>query len=211
MHDELGLFIDGRWRATAPKGTLDVLNPASEEPIGSLPHAGTDEINAALSAAERGLRAWASTSPFERERVLREAARLLRERTQVVAKAMTLEQGKPPRESYREVSRCAETFEWYAGAACRIAGRNHPQRSPDLLQWSVPEPVRVWLALTAWNFPAILAARKLAPALAAGCSVILKAAEETPASAIALVRVLEEAGLPPRGVNLVFGTPSEIS
>jgi succinate-semialdehyde dehydrogenase/glutarate-semialdehyde dehydrogenase len=211
MYEELGLYIGGTWRGGAGGRTLPVLNPADDSVLGVLPLAGPADLDAALAAAQEGFQAWRAHSAFEREAVLRRAARLLEERAVAIAEVMTLEQGKPLAEARGEMARVAETFDWFAGEASRALGRVYPQRSAELRQASVPEPLGVTLALTAWNFPAILPARKLAPALAAGCSVILKAAEETPGTAVALVRALADAGLPAGAVNLVFGEPAQVS
>ncbi|MDH3452006.1 MAG: NAD-dependent succinate-semialdehyde dehydrogenase, partial [Gammaproteobacteria bacterium] len=194
-------------------GTLaeDVINPANEEVIGELPHASAADLDDALIAAQRGYITWRSTPASERAGLLARCADLVAARAQSIAHNVTLEQGKPLAESRLEVDRVVETFRWFAAEATRVYGRLYPPRVGGVRQMVQPEPLGVAVALTAWNFPAALPARKLAPALAAGCSVILKAAEETPGTAVALVQALADAGLPPGVVNLVFGVPADIS
>lgn len=212
MFDRLGLFIDGQWRRTGSAGAgEDVVNPADESVLGRLPHAGDGDLDDAVAAARKGLEAWRKSSAEDRAGIMHRAADLLQQRAQDLSRFMTLEQGKPLAESAGEWARVLETLQWNADAALRIASKSYPARAGGLKQETRPEPVGICLALTAWNFPAVLAVRKLAPALAAGCSIILKAAEETPASAMALVEALHDAGLPPGVVNLVFGVPSDIS
>jgi len=211
MYPDLALYIDGTWTSGTSGHTEDVLDPATEVVIGALPHAGLDDLNAAVASATRGFALWRKTPMAERAAVLTRAADLIADRASNLAAIMTLEQGKTLAESAGEWARVVDTLRWHAGAVDALAETIHPARSPHLVQKSVPVPVGVALALTAWNFPAILPVRKLAPALMAGCSIILKASEETPASAIELVRALADAGLPAGVVNLVFGVPAEIS
>jgi acyl-CoA reductase-like NAD-dependent aldehyde dehydrogenase len=208
------LYIAGQWREGRSGRSLVVLNPADENTLAELPLADPEDIDEAIAAAHTSFADWRRTSPFERAAILKRAAALMGERRERLAEIMTLEQGKPLLEAGMEIDRSAETFEWYAEEATRINETVYAPRPPPPVgfqQRRVPEPVGVVAALTAWNFPSILVSRKLAPALAAGCTVILKAAEETPASAVAMVRILEEAGLPPGVLNLVFGEPDQVS
>ncbi|MGD9741124.1 MAG: NAD-dependent succinate-semialdehyde dehydrogenase [Dongiaceae bacterium] len=206
----LGLLIDGAWKKESGSGEA-VLNPATEREIAWLPHATETDLEAAIDSAERGFRVWRATSAADRANILRQAARLMADRREAIAITITLEQGKPLGEARLEVDRVVETFDWYAAEATRAQGRIYPIRGAGIRPRTIPEPVGIVLALTPWNFPAFMPARKLAPALAAGCSVILKAAEETPGSAVAIVRALEDAGLPRGVVNLVFGVPAVVS
>ncbi len=214
QYDQPLLCIAGRWRQGRTARSQPVLNPADESMLAELPLADPEDLDEAIAAAHAAFAGWRRTSHFERAAILRRAAALMAERRARLAEVMTLEQGKPLLEAGLEIDRSAETFAWYAEEATRVTETVYPPRPPPPVgfrQRRVPEPVGVVAALTAWNFPAILPARKLAPALAAGCTVILKAAEETPASAVAMVRILEEAGLPPGVLNLVFGEPDEVS
>jgi len=204
------LFIDGRWR-DGSKPRLPVLNPATEEIIGTLAHAGQADLDEALAAAQRGFEVWRKVGAFERSKLIRRAAGLLRERADTVATLMTLEQGKPLVESRGETAGAADTIEWFAEEARRTYGRLVPARTTNVTQMVVKEPVGVAAAFTPWNFPLNQAVRKVSAALAAGCSVILKGPEETPASCAALIGVFADAGIPAGVVNIVFGVPAEIS
>jgi len=205
------LYIAGQWREGRSGRSLAVLNPADESTLAELPVADPEDIDEAIAAAQAAFDSWRRTGPFERAAILRRAAALMSERRERLAEIMTLEQGKPVMEAGMEIDRSVETFEWYAEEATRVSETVYAPRPMGFQQRRKPEPVGVVAALTAWNFPSILVSRKLAPALAAGCTVILKAAEETPASAAAMVRILEEAGLPAGVLNLVFGEPDEVS
>ena len=210
MYEELALHIGGEWIDRTELGE-DVLNPADESVVAHLPHADSSLLDRALASAERGFEQWRATPVAERAAVLHETARVLGERREQIARVMTLEQGKPLLEARLEMDRVVETFSWFAQEAARVTERTFPAKPQGFRQSIAPEPVGVVAALTAWNFPGILPARKLAPALAAGCAVILKASEETPGTAVALVRALRDAGLPADVINLVFGVPSEVS
>ena len=213
-YEQPQLCIAGRWREGRSRRNQPVLNPADESTLAELPLADPEDIDEAIAAAHAAFAGWRRSSPFERAGILKRAAALMAERRARLAEIMTLEQGKPLLEAGLEIDRSVETFAWYAEEATRVSETVYPPRPPPPVgfrQRRVPEPVGVVAALTAWNFPSILVARKLAPALAAGCTVILKAAEETPASAAAMVRILEEAGLPPGVLNLVFGEPDQVS
>ena len=208
MYPDLGLFIAGKWRRTAQD--LLVVNPATEQEIGHLPCATLSDLDDALAAAEAGLRIWSRTSPRERSDTILRAARLMRERQDEIAHAITLEHGKPLNQARLEVIRGAEFFEWDAGEAMRTYGRIIPAAHGH--KFAVHhQPIGVVAAFSPWNFPMSQPARKIGGALAAGCSIILKAAEETPSGAIHIARAFEDAGLPPGVLNLVFGDPTEIS
>lgn len=207
-YPELRLFIDGQWRKTAD--TLPVLNPATEEEIGRLPIAGRSELDDALEAAERGFKIWSRTAPRVRAQIIVKAASLLRERGAAIAPSITMENGKPLIQSKMEVVRGAEFFEWDAGEAQRLYGHVVPS-APGIRYSVIREPAGIVAGFAPWNFPLSQPARKVAGALASGCSIILKAAEETPAGAMHIARAFQDAGLPDGVLNLVFGHPAEIS
>ncbi|MEN5302589.1 MULTISPECIES: NAD-dependent succinate-semialdehyde dehydrogenase [unclassified Pseudomonas] len=210
-YDSLYLFIAGKWIDADGRKTATVRNPATEEIIGQVPLATADELDLALEVAQRGFEQWRNTVPAERARVLKRAAALILERTAHIAAQMTLEEGKPIGEAMDEVTRAAEYFEWFAESARRIDGRVVPANRPGVLQLVKRQPIGPVAAFTPWNFPAITPARKLSAALAAGCSVILKPGEESPSTALALARALDDAGLPKGVLQVVFGVPDEVS
>jgi succinate-semialdehyde dehydrogenase/glutarate-semialdehyde dehydrogenase len=205
------LFIDGVWRESAGRRSIDVINPATGDIIGQVAHAGIADLDEALAAAAKGFRHWRKVSAFERGKILRRAADLLRQRVDLIAEIMTLEQGKPIAEARMELLMSADILDWSAEEARRTYGRLIPARVPSVTQSVTREPVGPVAAFTPWNFPVSQVARKVAAALSVGCSMILKAPEETPASPAELVRALADAGLPAGVLNLVYGTPAEIS
>jgi succinate-semialdehyde dehydrogenase/glutarate-semialdehyde dehydrogenase len=211
QYDKLHLFIDGEWLGAAGRKTGDVINPATGETIGVLPHASKADLDRALDAAQRGFLAWRKVSPNERAKVLRKAGELFRERADHIATQMTLEEGKTLGESKLEVLGSAEIFEWMAEECRRSYGRLVPSRAQGHRQMVLREPVGPVAAFSPWNFPAVTPARKIAASLAAGCSCIIKPAEETPATALAMAKCLEDAGLPKGVLAVVFGVPSEVS
>ncbi|PSJ58990.1 NAD-dependent succinate-semialdehyde dehydrogenase [Pseudaminobacter soli (ex Li et al. 2025)] len=202
------LYIDGTWRQTAE--SLPVINPADETTIGKTPIATRADLDDALAAAERGFKLWSATSPADRAAVIMRAAAIMRERQDEIARAITLEHGKPFEQARLEVIRGCEFFEWDAGEGLRTYGRVIPSK-PGIRYVVVHQPIGTVAAFSPWNFPLSQPCRKVAGALAAGCSIILKAAEETPAGAVHIARALHDAGLPAGVMNLVFGIPSEIS
>jgi succinate-semialdehyde dehydrogenase/glutarate-semialdehyde dehydrogenase len=207
----LHLVIDGEFLGSDGRKSEPVFNPATGRPLGDLPHASEADLNRALAAAERAFEGWRKTAPQERGRILKRGAELIRERLDAIALIMTLEQGKPLAEAKGEVAYSANVIEWYAEEGRRAYGRVIPAGTPGLRQLVVMEPVGPAAAFTPWNFPGLTPARKIGGALAAGCSLILKAAEETPGVALELVRALHDAGLPPGVLNLVFGDPAQVS
>lgn len=210
-YPRLQLFIAGEWIDAGTRQTLDVVDPATEEVLGELPVADRADMDRALAAAEAGFRLWRAVAPTERSAILRRAAAILRSRLDEVAKLATREEGKPIGEARLEVGAAAETLEWFAEEGRRAYGRVIPGRLDGWSATVVREPVGPVLALAPWNFPVVNPARKLGAALAAGCSCILKPPEEAPASATAVVRALDEAGLPKGVVSMLFGVPAEIS
>jgi len=211
QYDPLYLFIDGDWIEAGNRDTVAVINPATEATIGRLPLATAADLERALSATRSGFDIWRRSVPAERARIMKNAAALMRERAEHIASLMTLEEGKPLAESRDEVLRAADYFEWFAEEARRIDGRVVPSNRPGVLQLVKKEPIGPVAAFTPWNFPAITPARKLSAALAAGCSVILKPGEESPATALALARCLDDAGLPEGVLQIVFGVPDQVS
>jgi len=205
------LLIDNEWRPALSGRRLDVPNPATGEAFVTVAHAGIEDLDIALAAAQRGFATWRAMSPYDRSAIMRRAAAILRERTPGIARLLTQEQGKPVAESVVELRAAADIIEWFAEEGRRTYGRLIPGRSPQVTQKVIKEPVGPVAAFTPWNFPVNQAVRKISAALAAGCSILLKGPEETPASCAELVRAYVDAGLPPGVVGLVYGTPAEIS
>lgn len=211
MYPDTLLFINGAWRAASGGGTIDVLNPATNERIGCVAHAQIDDLDEALAAADAGFRIWRAVSSFDRYKVLRRGAELLRERVDRIATIITMEQGKPMGEARTETLMSADILDWFAEEARRSYGRVIPARSSGVHQVVLKEPIGPVAAFTPWNFPLSQVVRKVGAALAAGCSVIVKAAEETPATAAELMIALSDAGVPAGVLNLVYGTPAIVS
>ena len=211
MYQDVSLFLDGSWTAASGGRTIPVVNPATGEPIGTVAHADRQDLDRALEAAEKGFRTWRKISAFDRSKLMRKAADLLRERADKIAPLMTMEQGKPLPEAKGEVLAGADVIDWFAEEARRAYGRVIPARAEGVYQLVIKEPVGPVAAFTPWNFPINQVVRKLSAALAAGCSIIVKAPEETPASPAELIRCFADAGVPAGVINLVYGVPSEIS
>jgi succinate-semialdehyde dehydrogenase/glutarate-semialdehyde dehydrogenase len=207
---EVGLFVGGEWREGGT-GRADVVDPSTERSTGSVALASPADLDDALDAATRAFPGWAATPSHERGAVLTRAADLLQERAPDIALALCAEAGKLPVEAAGELGRAIETLRWNGEEAGRLEGRLIQGRAPGSERLSVPTPVGVVAAFAAWNFPAVLASRKLGAALAAGCSVVFKAAEQTPRTAAEIVRAVADAGLPPGVLNLVFGDPAAVS
>ena len=202
------IYIDGAWRTTGEG--LPVVDPATEAVIGQVPVASAADLDDALAAAAAGFEVWRRTPPRDRAALIRSAATLLRSRQDEIAHSITLEHGKPFAQARAEVVRGAEFFEWDAGEAMRTYGRVIPS-GPGVKHVVHHQPIGPVAAFSPWNFPLSQPARKVAGALASGCSIILKAAEETPAGAIHIVQAFHDVGLPPGVLNLVFGVPADIS
>ena len=211
MYEKLELLIDGEWRQGSEGKSEPVINPATEEVLAECPHASVADMDQALGAAERAFPEWRAKPAWDRSAILREAARLMIERRQHIGETMTLEQGKPIGDSLGEVDRCVEATEWMAEEGKRAYGRLIPTRMPGQRSMVLPEPVGVSLALTPWNFPALMPVRKAAAGLAAGCPMIVKASEETPGTAVAILRCFTDAGVPDGVLSLVFGVPDQVS
>jgi succinate-semialdehyde dehydrogenase/glutarate-semialdehyde dehydrogenase len=211
-HDRtFGLYINGKWSWGSGTQKKPVLDPATELVIGHIPDATAEDIDQALAAAASGFQAWRKVQPWERGDRLRRVSELLRQRIEELAVVMSTESGKPLGESRGEWIACAEQFEWYAEETKRIYGQIHDGRDAATRLSVIYQPVGVVAAFSAWNFPALLPARKIAAALAAGCSVILKPAGETPACAAAIIRACHDAGIVPGAVNMVTGNSSRIA
>lgn len=208
--NDLALFVGGSWRAGEGRDAMPVLNPATGEVLAHLPVATAADLDEALSSAERGFTTWRATDVDTRGAILRKAAGLLRERAEAIAAMLTIEQGKPLAEARGEVIGAASFFEFYAEEARRAYGRVLV-RPTGQRAFVLRQPVGPVAVFTPWNFPVYMLAKKLAPALAAGCSVIAKPAEECPASTSALMRCLADAGVPADALQLVYGVPDTIS
>jgi succinate-semialdehyde dehydrogenase/glutarate-semialdehyde dehydrogenase len=205
------LLIDGKWGKAAGGRSLPVVNPATGEQIGTVAHADRSDLDRALEAAERGYRTWRKVSAYDRSKLMRKAANLLRERVDMIAPLLTMEQGKPLAEAKGETLAGADVIDWFAEEARRAYGRVIPARAEGVYQLVIKEPVGPVAAFTPWNFPINQVVRKLSAALAAGCSIIVKAPEETPASPAELIRCFADAGVPAGVIGLVYGVPAEIS
>lgn len=206
----LRMWIDGEWIGGGGRRSHAVVNPADGSVLGELPLANASDLDRALQAADEGFRSWRTSTPEERSNVLQGAARLIRERVETIARVATLEQGKPLAEARVEALRVAGIFEFYAAECARVYGRTLV-RPAGMRSMVVKEAVGPVAAFAPWNFPIANPGRKLGAPIAAGCSVILKPAEETPGAAIEIVRALLDAGLPGQVAQLVFGVPDEVS
>jgi len=210
MTEQLQMLIAGEWRGGAGGGE-EVINPATEQAVFEIPHAAPSDLDSAIEAARQGFETWRRTSAYDRSAILRRGAQLIRERADEMARTLTIEQGKSVAEAKIEVLTSADILDWYAEEGRRAYGRIIPGRAPGMRQMVLKEPVGVAAAFTPWNFPVLTPMRKIAGALAAGCSLIIKPSEETPASCVAIAKCLQEAGLPKGVLNVVFGVPAKIS
>lgn len=211
MYTDLKLYIDGQWLGADNRKSEDVINPANGKVLAKLPHASKADLDAALAAADKAFGVWSKTSAYDRSNFLRKAAVLMRERADHIARVQTQEQGKPFPESRIEVMTSADITDWYAEEGRRAYGRIVPGRMKGIRQIVTQEPVGVAAAFTPWNFPTLTPIRKIAGALAAGCTLIIKASEEVPGGCVELVKCFADAGLPAGVLNLVFGVPGEVS
>jgi succinate-semialdehyde dehydrogenase / glutarate-semialdehyde dehydrogenase len=211
VYEDLCLYIDGEFIKGGDRPVQDVFDPSTGTVIGTLPHAMRADLDRALAAAQRAFATWKSVSPLERSRVLRKVGELTRERAKAIGTNITLDQGKPLAESVGEVTRCADHCDWHAEEGRRIYGRVIPPRLPNVRQLVLREPVGVCAAFTPWNFPFNQAIRKVAAAVGAGCTIILKGPEDAPSAVVAIARMFHEAGLPPGVLNIVWGVPSDVS
>ena len=205
------LFIAGTWQDAADGKTLAVINPSTGLEIGRVAHAGIADLDRALAAAQSGFEAWRDVPAIERAKIMRRAGALMRERADAIAPLLSQEQGKPLAEAKVEVLSAADIIEWFADEGMRVYGRIVPARNLAVRQMVLKDPVGPVAAYTPWNFPINQAVRKMSAALATGCSILVKAPEETPASPAALVQAFADAGVPAGAVGLVYGNPAEIS
>ncbi len=210
-YPELQLFIAGEWVSKGERKSQPVLNPATGEVLGELPHATQADLDRALAAAQEGFKVWRDKLPEERSAVLRKAAALMRERGEQITTAATLESGKPIMQSRMELKMSSDVLEWYAEEGRRAYGRVLTQRQPGSRMYVVKEPVGPVAAFAPWNFPQGNPARKMGASLAAGCSCVFKPAEETPATALLMAKCMQDAGLPDGVLSVVFGVPHVIS
>lgn len=205
------MYIDGEWRDSATKQRLAVENPATEETIAEVALGTREDCRQAITAAAEAMKSWMRLTPYDRAKVLKRTADLLRERVEDLARTMTLEQGKPLAEAKGEILHSADTFEWFAEEGKRAYGQVIPPSNPMKRHLTIKHPVGVVGAISPWNFPMTLMCRKVAPALAAGCTIVAKPASQTPLTAIGLFECLADAGCPRGVANLVTGSASEIA
>lgn len=211
MTSTFQLLIDARHREGADSVAIDVINPATGTSIGKVAYASAADIDDALAAAGRGLRSWQAVPAWERGRILKEAARIIRDDSDRIARILTLEQGKILAQAREEVHRAADFIEWGGEQARRIAGRIVPGRQPGQRIEVQPHPIGVVAAFTPWNFPMALAAKKFAGALAAGCAIICKPSQETPGCVLAMAEALLAAGVHPAALAILFGDADQVS
>lgn len=210
-YQDTKLFIGGKWRDGENGATLPIINPATGLEIGRVASATIGDLEQAVTAAEKGFALWSAMSAYDRSRILRTAAQNLRDRLEESARILTTDEGKPLAEARLEIRSCADLLDWFAEEGRRTYGRIIPARAVEVHQYALREPVGIAVGFTPWNFPASQIVRKLGPALAAGCAIIIKGPEEAPGAAAALFRALQDAGLPDGVAQLVFGDPALIS
>ncbi len=205
------MLIDGKWVEADNGRTLGVINPATEEVIVDVAYGGRAETHRALEAAGKAMPAWMKQSSWDRAKILKKTADLMRERIDTIARALTMEQGKPLVEAKAEINHSADTFEWFAEEGKRAYGQVIPHATQGKRHFTIKHPVGVVAAISPWNFPITLQARKIAPALAVGCTIVCRPASQTPLSLIQVFECMVEAGLPAGVANLVIGTAQEMA
>ncbi len=205
------MYIDGKWCPADSGRTYEVINPATEEVISEIAYGGRTETRRALEAAQRAMQSWSKKTAWERAEVLKKTADLMRQRVDSIARTLTLEQGKPLAESKGEILHSAATFEWFAEEGKRAYGQVIPNSLPGKKHLTLKHPVGVVGAISPWNFPITLQARKIAPALAVGCTIVCKPASQTPLCLVELFEMMIEAGVPDGVANLVMGSAQEIA
>ncbi|RYH69362.1 MAG: NAD-dependent succinate-semialdehyde dehydrogenase [Alcaligenaceae bacterium] len=211
MTNQYALYIDGEFVSGEQRATQDVVNPANGDVLGKLPHATEKDLDRALLAAQRAFETWKHSSPLDRSAILRRVGQLSRERAKEIGRNITLDQGKPLAEAVGEVVSCADHTDWHAEECRRIYGRVITPRSPEVRQFVVREPIGVCVAFTPWNFPYNQAIRKVAAAIGAGCTLVLKGPEDSPSAVMAIAQMFHDAGLPKGVLNIVWGEPAKIS
>jgi succinate-semialdehyde dehydrogenase/glutarate-semialdehyde dehydrogenase len=205
------MYIEGKWTPAANGRTLGVINPATEEVIEEIAYGGRAEARQALESAQRAMPAWMKLTAWDRAKVLKKTADLMRERLDALSRTLTMEQGKPVAESKAEILHSADTFEWFAEEGKRAYGQVIPNSQPGKRHMTIKHPVGVVGAISPWNFPITLQSRKIAPALAVGCTVVAKPASQTPLSLVQVFECMIEAGLPAGAANLIMGPAQEIA
>jgi len=205
------MYIDGKWCEAEAGKTLEVINPATEEVLDVITYGGRADARRALEAAHKAMPAWQKQTSWDRAKILKKTADLMRQRCDEIARTMTMEQGKPLAESRAEILHSADTFEWFGEEGKRAYGQVIPQSIADKRHMTLKHPVGVVGAISPWNFPITLQSRKLAPALAVGCTVVSKPASQTPLCLIQVFECMIEAGLPPGVANLIMGPAQEIA
>src|SRR6201987_5889391 len=203
-------YIDGQWVDALNRGTIPVTNPATGETLGTVPRMGAEETRQAIEAADRALPAWRAKTAKERANILRKWFNLMMENQEDLAQLMTAEQGKPLTESRGEIAYSGSFLEWFAEEGKRIYGDTIPSNGVDKRIVVLKQPIGVCGAITPWNFPAAMITRKAGPALASGCTMVLKPASQTPYSALALCELAERAGVPKGLFSCVTGSATEI-
>ncbi len=211
MSERMQMYINGRWTVAKSGKTLGVINPATEEVLLDVPYGGREETHAAVEAAGAAFKTWSRTTAYDRAPILKKVAELMRARQEEIALQLTREQGKTLPESRAEIAQSAANFEWMAEECKRAEGRIVPQTLPNKRHWVLSHPVGPVAAIAPWNFPVLLLARKIAPALAAGCTVVARPASQTPLSPMLMFQCLEDAGVPAGVANLVLASPGEFT
>ncbi len=211
MYQKLSLYINGEFLSGDGRKTQEVFNPATQEVIGTLPHATEADLDMALQSAEKAFATWKKSSPMDRSAILRKVGQLTRDRAKDIARNMTMDQGKPLAESMGELISCADHCDWHAEECRRIYGRVILPRNPDVRQLVLKEPIGVCVAFTPWNFPYNQAIRKICAAIGSGCTIILKGPEDSPSAVMAIAQMFHDAGLPPGVLNIVWGQPGKVS
>jgi len=211
MYETLSLYINGQFLGADGRETMPVVNPATQETIAQLPVASREDLDLALAAAAKAFETWKQTSPMVRSEILRKVAQLSRERAQEIGRNITQDMGKPLAEAVGEVKSCADHADWCAEECRRIYGRIIAARTPNVRQMVLREPIGVCAAFSPWNFPYNQAIRKIASAIGAGCTIIIKGPETAPSAVVAIARAFHDAGLPPGVLNVVWGDPPTVS
>jgi succinate-semialdehyde dehydrogenase/glutarate-semialdehyde dehydrogenase len=205
------MYIDGKWCESKDGRTIGVINPATEEVIADMAFGNRADVRRALEAAGKAMPAWMKLTPYDRAKVLKKTAELMRERADAIAKTLTMEQGKPLAESKAEILHSADTFEWFAEEGKRAYGNVIPNSQPGKRHVTIKHPVGVVGAISPWNFPITLQSRKIAPALAAGCTIVTKPASQTPLCLVQVFECMVEAGVPAGVANLVTGPAQDVA
>ncbi|MEE2774678.1 MAG: NAD-dependent succinate-semialdehyde dehydrogenase [Pseudomonadota bacterium] len=209
--ERIQMLINGQWRDGSEGNSQPLINPATEEVLAHVPHASEADLEEAIQASDEGFKVWRDFTPVARQHIMEKAARLMEERIDDISKTLTLEMGKPINEAKIEMGFVIDVTRWYGEEGKRAYGRLIPARVPGARQMVIKEPVGPSCAFVAWNFPGTNVIRKVAGALAAGCSMLIKPSEETPGTAVAIARCFQEAGLPNGALNVVFGIPDNVS